>query len=98
MSDMTLVRAFKIRSAVGWMKQDMGSPDSAACVITCVCGHTLGVNDAWGSVYEPKAGGWLLVNQAGTPVYRSDIQFKATCVHVKDNFFNVPTHGDIKMA
>lgn len=90
-----LVKAFKIHSAVGWMPQDMGEPQSAACVIMCEGGHSLSVNDAWGSVYEPQAGGWLLVNKSGRAAYRSDADFQAAAVHVKEDYYQVTLAGDI---
>lgn len=90
-----LVKAFKIHSAVGWMPQDMGAPQSAACVLMCKGGHRLSVNDAWGSVYEPQAGGWLLVNESGRCAYRSDEDFQPGAEHVKDDFYRVPLAGDI---
>lgn len=90
-----LIKAFKIRSAVGWMPQDMGEPQTAACVLMCEGGHRLSVNDAWGSVYDPQAGGWLLVNQSGRAAYRSDADFQNGAEHVEGDFWKVPLHGDI---
>jgi hypothetical protein len=54
MAERQLVKAFRIKACVGWMPNVMGEGPSAACVITCECGHSLSVNDAWGRVYEPK--------------------------------------------
>mgnify|MGYP003407103188 CR=1 FL=1 len=95
MSRTTVIKAFKIHSAVGWMPQDMGEPQSAACVLMCKGGHRLSVNDAWASVYEPKEGGWLLVNQSGRAAYRSNEEFLAAAEHIQDDYYRVTLAGDI---
>lgn len=90
-----LVRAFKIREITSWMSHDLGAAPSAACTLVGECGHVLGVNDAWASVYEPKVGGWLLVNQSGRAAYRDDVDFVAGAEHYGGNFYRVPLAGDI---
>lgn len=91
----TVIKAFKIRQVNGWMPQDMGAPQSAACILFCEGGHDLSVNDAWACVYEPQVGGWLLVNKSGRAAYRSDADFRAAAVHVKEDYYQVTLAGDI---
>lgn len=96
-SKTVLVRAFKITGFVEWMQQEFDAEPSAACTLTCECGHTLYVNDAWASVYSPQPGGWLLVKESGHAVYRSNEDFLAISVHKKDNFYEVPFLGDLAL-
>jgi hypothetical protein len=96
-SKTVLVRAFKIAGFVQWMEQEFDAEPSAACTLTCECGHSLSVNDAWASVYAPQPGGWLLVKQSGQAVYRSNEDFLKISVHKKDNFYEVPFLGDLAL-
>lgn len=79
------------------MNFQLGGEPDASCTLDCEGGHYLNVNDAWARVYEPQSGGWLLVNKEGRAAYRSDASFTATCVHRKDQFYEVPFQGDLAL-
>jgi hypothetical protein len=93
-----LVRAFKIKRCVSPMSFELDGEEDLGCTLDCEGGHHLFVNDAWAQVYSPESGGWLVVNKEGRPVYRSNADFTATCVHRRDNFYDVPYAGDLALS
>ena len=92
-----VVRAFKIKMIPEGPELALDEVPTAACVLWCECGHHLYVNDEWAHVYSPQPGGWLLVNKAGVPVYRSDEDFQANHTHLERNFYRVPFQGDLAL-